>query len=491
MRIESTSGGGSRRGIESGVFRATAAPLAIGVAATAAALAPDVRTKLALTALALAALAFSAVCQSPRRWLYLFFAADLLLPPLPGAPGAAAIHVAPALAGVGIFAGVLERGRWRARFGPLEAALGAFSLSLVTSLPFAVVYSGADVAAGSAARIALFLIGVYVFFYAAYGPGGSAQDVVRFSRFLFAAAALTAAFACLDFYFHFPAPAGFSDQYVWLEDGVFRRAQGLFYDASTLGNLCACFLVYAFISLGESAVPVARGRARIFLIAGALSLATALMLSYSRASVVNVAVAMSAYAFLKRARIRRMLAGALIGSGVAAMAVTAFYPSFAANYWSHLNGTIRYLAERPDGVLSGRLTNWRVLVDFIASHPWQTLFGIGYKTLPYASYLGDPVIADNTWLSLLVETGLAGLGTFVALLALILKTTLRAAKSPRPNTAFLGRWTFCFWCGEAVQMMSGDLLTYWRVLPVYFWALGAVVSAVAVDGTADDVESGE
>jgi hypothetical protein len=25
--------------------------------------------------------------------------------------------------------------------------------------------------------------------------------------------------------------------------------------------------------------------------------------------------------------------------------------------------------------------------------------------------------------------------------------------------------------GQAVQMLSGDLITYWRVLPVYFWVL--------------------
>jgi hypothetical protein len=29
----------------------------------------------------------------------------------------------------------------------------------------------------------------------------------------------------------------------------------------------------------------------------------------------------------------------------------------------------------------------------------------------------------------------------------------------------------CFWTGQAVQMFSGDLLTYWRVLPVYFFVL--------------------
>ena len=50
------------------------------------------------------------------------------------------------------------------------------------------------------------------------------------------------AFALVDFYFHFPAPAGYEAQFVWLESGAFRRAQGFFYDASTLGNLCVFFL---------------------------------------------------------------------------------------------------------------------------------------------------------------------------------------------------------------------------------------------------------
>jgi hypothetical protein len=35
----------------------------------------------------------------------------------------------------------------------------------------------------------------------------------------------------------------------------------------------------------------------------------------------------------------------------------------------------------------------------------------------------------------------------------------------------------CFWCGQMVQMLSGDLLTYWRVLPVYFWVLALAVRA--------------
>ncbi|HTS84626.1 MAG TPA: hypothetical protein VMG61_05940, partial [Usitatibacter sp.] len=40
---------------------------------------------------------------------------------------------------------------------------------------------------------------------------------------------------------------------------------------------------------------------------------------------------------------------------------------------------------------------------------------------------------------------------------------------------FFGTWILCFWCGQMVQMFSGDLLTYWRVLPVYFWVLALAV----------------
>ena len=45
-----------------------------------------------------------------------------------------------------------------------------------------------------------------------------------------------------------------------------------------------------------------------------------------------------------------------------------------------------------------------------------------------------------------------------------------------PTAAFFGTWVFCFWAGEMVQMLSGDLITYWRVLPLYFWALGVAIS---------------
>ena len=76
---------------------------------------------------------------------------------------------------------------------------------------------------------------------------------------------------------------------------------------------------------------------------------------------------------------------------------------------ARLSATAEYLFSSTEGVLSGRVASWRTLLGWIAEHPWQTLFGIGYKTLPYTDYLGAPIVADNMYLSLLVETGIASI----------------------------------------------------------------------------------
>ncbi len=450
--------------IKSVARRDCACAAAIALSSAAIALAPGTAVKIAaIAALAAAALLY-AICLRPDRWLAVFFFADLLLPPVAGALGGSGIHAAAGAALLGLFAGALQLGQWDWRPAPLAAPLAAFGFSLSTSLAFALAYSGPALAAQSALRLGLLGISFYVFLYAARGPRSRRDQPERFAAFLFNLALAAALFACLDFYFHFPAPAGFSDQYVWLSEGVFRRAQGLFYDASTLGNFCACFLTYALIAVCE------RPRSPWIPRAGMILLGAALILSYSRASVVSFAVAAAVYAVLRGVRIGRAAIAILTVAAISALAIHFFFPSFAGNYWTRFFASIEYFAERPDSILSGRLTNWSKLFAFIAGHPWIAMFGIGYKTLPYTSYLGDPLIADNTYLSLLVETGVAGLASFLVLLAGILQLSFRAAR-----VSFLGRWAFCFWCGQAVQMLSGDLLTYWRVLPVYFWLLGAAL----------------
>ncbi len=122
-------------------------------------------------------------------------------------------------------------------------------------------------------------------------------------------------------------------------------------------------------------------------------------------------------------------------------------------------------------VLSGRLQSWRTLIDFLRENPWHALIGVGYKTLPYSDFIGARSVGDNTYLTLLAETGILGLLGVVALNVAILVTAYRAARSSTALQSFCGAWMLCFWAGQTVQMFSADLLTYWRILPVYFFVL--------------------
>jgi hypothetical protein len=64
-------------------------------------------------------------------------------------------------------------------------------------------------------------------------------------------------------------------------------------------------------------------------------------------------------------------------------------------------------------------------------------------------------------------------GGLAALIWLNVAILRAAAHSARRS--FCGMWMLCFWSGQVVQMASGDLLTYWRVLPVYFWILALAI----------------
>ena len=191
--------------------------------------------------LVLAALAWW-VLTDALRWVLAFLAAAILLPPLPLPWGDAGPHPAVLLAALGLLAGAARISAWQIRLDFVSIALGLFFFALLFSVPLAALYSGWEVGLGSLARVGLFAISVYVFFYLAGGPGRD-LDPARLVRLLFPAALLSAAFACLDFYFQFPAPARFAEQFVWLPSAVLRRAQGVFYEATALASFCVFFLV--------------------------------------------------------------------------------------------------------------------------------------------------------------------------------------------------------------------------------------------------------
>ncbi len=445
----------------------------LGVWAAAFALVPGAEYKLLVAApLLLGALTWWTIL-TPERWLALFFFCSLLLPPLPFPMGNSGVPVAPLIAVLGLGAGVLRITEWRARGtnqgGSLPFLFVFFLTILAGSAALAAVYSGWDIALGSIARVLLFGIGVYVCLYTRLGPRGDESDPFGTVRFLFWIALAGAIFACIDFYFQFPAPAGSGAQFVWLEQSVLRRAQGVFYEANTLGNFCAFFLVMILVAWFPAGGQ--RVLSRSMLIPAALVFTAALIFSSSRASMVAVAVASCAFVCVRRLKIRLVIT-ALCASLVAVAAVVRLaLPAFSANYWFRIAGSLSGLWSFPNEVLSGRVAHWETLMGFLSQHPWHLLFGIGYKTIPYSDYVGAGIVADNTYLSLLVETGVLGLTAFAFLNGAILRTAYRAARSNNSRASFFGGWMFCFWCGEMVQMLAGDLITYWRLLPIYFWVL--------------------
>ena len=449
--------------------------LAIGAYAALVAAAPSPAWSVLVAApLALAALSWWTLAK-PHRWTGAFIAAAILLPPLPIPLGDSGPHPSLLFAALGILAGILYLRDWRITAGPLERAFVVLFLILLASAGVAAFYSGAELAAQTLARVLLFGIGVYLFFFTAHMRSDDALPLVRP---LFYAAVACAAIACVDFYYQLPAPAGFSPQFVWVDTGMYyRRAQGIFYEASTLGNFCVFFLVMIAVAFTRPRKDTFLSRPALF--AGGVIFSAALLFSYSRSSIVNLLVALAALVWIDRGRIHWRRAVPLLAISVLAGAAASFYflPRLVETAWMRLSGSVVYFFDYGEGIFSGRFDSWRLLLQFLTAHPWHAVLGIGYKTLPYSDYIGQTVIGDNMYLSMLIETGVVGLAALLWLHFAILRSAHRAARYASPTASFLGTWMFCFWMGQIFQMLSADLLTYWRVLPVYFLVLAWAVRA--------------
>ena len=458
-------------------FRTIAPSLAGGALAgalsAAAIMFADGAVRLGLIAGVVAILTACWIAIGPLYWWTSFVAAALLLPPLPFPLGNSGPHVALVFAALGVWVALARLWEWKFEPDAVAILLFTFTAWLVATALFAALYSGASAAAGSLARVGLFGIGVFAYFYTADGPGRVAgTDAFRWARWAFLLASVSAAFAVVDFYFQWPPLSGFAAQFVWLPFGVYRRAQGVFYEAGMLGNLCSMFLLMAVVAAVRPQV-----RRKIVsepvLLLGGTALMAALVLSFSRSSLMHLAAALAALLALERRRIfawRRMIF-ALLVLLLAGLLIALSAPEVLLAYARRLGDMLFYAGASPEALLSGRLETWSLLASKLADQPWVLLTGIGFKTLPYTSYFGEPLVADNMYLSLLAETGVVGLFLMGALSLAMLAAAMEARRRESPAGWFCGTWFFCFWIGQLAQMLSVDVLTYWRVLPLAFFTL--------------------
>jgi hypothetical protein len=345
--------------------------------------------------------------------------------------------------------------------------LAIFLAGTALSLPFAFWLSGVSVGVDSLTRWFLLSHAALAFYLIRSGARWEATRTERqLPRLLLAGAVLSAGYGIVDFIWPVPLQHPAADQFIWLDGTVLRRAQGVFYESSNFGNFCAFFLIacgIAFLSRKERYL----GVPLLPLIASISILSLAVLVAFSRTTWLSLIVALFASLLLpgrvKRSRILTLFA--------AAAAPIILLWILSPELWSYLVnariGQIFDIFDNPNFATSGRFDTWIRVLSIMRDQPQYLLFGIGYKTLAITRLFHGEIITDNGYLSLLLETGIAGLTGFLLLSNAILRTFFRLARSANELLAFWATVLFSIWCGELVQLLATDAYTYWRNIVIF------------------------
>jgi hypothetical protein len=409
-------------------------------------------------------------------WPYLFVAAALIVPPLYPSllGGETPVYVANLLLVAGCFVVLSRQAEPRTGWDSIGKAIAGFLLALAVSIPFSFWLSGTSEGVGSCLRFFLLLHPFLIYYWLrAFRPVRHEESLILAGRFLLGLGVVAAIYGIVDFYFPIPIPHPFADQYIYLDGRMIRRAQGMLYEASSFGNISAFFLSLTLVILLSwwKKLSVA-WKATLYLMAGIFT--TAVFLSYSRGSWANVLVTLTVFLILQRKlRVQFAAAFLLVVAGFVFL-VYQISPLVVFNFFDWRMGTLLDFWSDPNLATSGRWDNWWRLTTFFGDHPWYLFFGIGYKTLPHTHLFGRPLIADNGFLSLTFEAGVIGLAAFLWLNRAVLGSMYQASRRRGSVRAVCAAFMFAFWCGEMVQMVTGDLFTYWRNMVVFFAALAVV-----------------
>ena len=354
----------------------------------------------------------------------------------------------------------------RFEWDPVAKGLTAFLAGTAASMPFAFWLSGTEAGMSSLSRWVLLGHAALVYFLIRAGARRDpSRTEGRMFGLLLAGAVLSAAYGVVDFLWPIPLAHPSADQFIWLEGAVIRRAQGPFYESSNFANFCGFFLVAASAALfGPRERCLGIPRSLLPLVICVLGLAV--LVAFSRSTWASVLTALAVFALMSR--FARPLAG--IAVLIALLVPLGLLWAVSPELWEYLVdarlGRLFDILADPDSATSGRFETWKHVLSIMRDEPQYLFFGIGYKTLTVTRLFQGPIVTDNGYLSLLLETGLVGLSGFLVLSGAILRVFFRLARSADERLAFWSAVLFSIWCGELVQLLAADAYTYWRNISV-------------------------
>jgi len=400
-----------------------------------------------------------------------------VLPPFYFPQFAAPVFIPLFLIPIGLAVVIVRFQQMRLCTDSVAKGLAAFAFAVAFSIPFAWLLSGSEAGVASLARWLLLAQAplAYCMIRGAWKMGAGSER--RVLQLLFISAGASAAYGILDFIRPLSPPHPAADQFIWLSSAVVRRAQGVFYESSNFANFCSFFLVAASAGF-LTRRPETAGIPRWLLLVLIVVLGVAVLVAFSRSVWASAAVGVAVATSLLRwrpppgplpERGRWLVRSAVVLSMLAVplLLLWRLSPELWDYFLSARVGRLAGVFSDPNTATSGRFDTWRDLVEIMLSHPQYLVFGIGYKTLTTTRLFHQEMIADNGYLSLLVETGVFGLGGFVMMSGAILKTFLKLARSGAETPAFWAAVVFAIWCGELVLLLAADAYTYWRNMTIY------------------------
>ena len=232
------------------------------------------------------------------------------------------------------------------------------------------------------------------------------------------------------------------------------RAQGLFKDPNVFGP----FLVpAALLVLEEAAAPRLLSSRRTTKLVMLSVLTTGVVLSFSRAAWLNLAVGATLMIFvlaLRRGGGRRALAIVVFAVSATAALVAVLAVTSSFGFLSERAQFQDYDAQRFGTQLSG--------VELAAQYP----LGIGPGQFEEVS----PLSAHSTYVRAFTEQGVLGLLVVLALLLLTLGFAARNAVLGRDTYGIGSAALLCAWCGLLANSVFVDSL-HWR----HLWLVAALI----------------